>query len=273
MERPTPSGRRYVREGSVPVHDLITREIPKVIDPPPAAAPAVPAEPLDTLLEQPTGRRGTHRRPPSAGTQLAKLAGLGVAAFLLCGSVALGSMIAHKRTSENAASGRPTIEITGEQALLPDRLNETLPPSGAVAPQVRSGSTGAAPGTEESAPRAQTPPAIVDATASSTAILPGSITDTQFVERFYELLPAAPADAFELLSPELLHTDLGDFLQSWSTVAQLEILDLAERADGVLAVVRMQLADGSHLRMQQLLSVADQPRQIVAVELLSAQRN
>jgi hypothetical protein len=35
----------------------------------------------------------------------------------------------------------------------------------------------------------------------------------------------------------------------------------------------MQLADGGHLQLQQLLTVAESPRRIVDVELLSAQRN
>ena len=53
----------------------------------------------------------------------------------------------------------------------------------------------------------------------------------------------------------------------------VDVLDLRQQADGVLAVVRMQLADGGHLQLQQLLTVADSPRRIVGVELLSAQRN
>jgi hypothetical protein len=51
------------------------------------------------------------------------------------------------------------------------------------------------------------------------------------------------------------------------------VLGLQQRADGVLAVVRMQLNGNRHLQLQQLLTVADSPRRIVGVELLSAQRN
>jgi hypothetical protein len=41
----------------------------------------------------------------------------------------------------------------------------------------------------------------------------------------------------------------------------------------VLAVVGMRLADGSGLRIQQLMTVAESPRRIVGVQLLSAQRH
>ncbi len=51
------------------------------------------------------------------------------------------------------------------------------------------------------------------------------------------------------------------------------MLSLQQQADGVLAVVRMRLVDGGHLQLQQLLTVADSPRRIVGVRLLSAQRN
>lgn len=276
MERPTSGGRRHVRAGSVPVHDLITREIPRIVDPPPAERAPAPAGRLDTVLE-PTARASTHRRAPSKGAQVAKLTGLGVAAFLLCGAVTAGSMIAGKRPVERAGPSAPAVEITGEQALLPDRLNETLPPSGAVAPRQDSASTQVSPtdptdtaaddpGDARSADDTQSP-------QSPHPDLPGPLTDAQLVEHFYELLPTAPAEAFAMLSPDLLDSDLREFLHSWSTVSRLEVLDLVDRGDGVLAVVRMRLADGGTLRVQQLLSVAERSRQIVSVELLSAQRN
>ena len=66
---------------------------------------------------------------------------------------------------------------------------------------------------------------------------------------------------------------LGEFLDSWSTVTGIDVVDVRERAGGVLAVVRMDLADGGHLRIEQLLTVADSPRRITGVQLLSAQRN
>jgi hypothetical protein len=102
---------------------------------------------------------------------------------------------------------------------------------------------------------------------------PTGPTDLDLVREFYGNLPGAPTSAFKLLSSELLNTTLGDFLASWSTVQAIDGLDVVQRADGVLATVRLRLADGSHLRIQQLLTVAESPRRIVGVQLLSAQRN
>lgn len=201
---------------------------------------------------------------------MVKLAGLGTAVFLLCGAVAAGTMIASQRSGEQADTGRPAAEITGAQALLPDKLNETLPPSGAVAPPRGSAST-QVPTSDQPNPGSAGPDGARNAD-ETPADLPGPLTDAQLVEHFYQLLPTAPTEAFGLLSPDLLDGDLGEFLRSWSTVDRLEVLELAERGDEILAVVRMQLADGGTLRVQQLLSVADEPRQIVGVELLSAQR-
>jgi hypothetical protein len=48
---------------------------------------------------------------------------------------------------------------------------------------------------------------------------------------------------------------------------------VTQRADGVLAIVQMRLLGGDRLRIQQLLTVAESPRRIVGVQLLSAQRN
>jgi hypothetical protein len=256
-----------VRAGSVPVHDLITREIPKVVDPPPPEHAARP--PGNT--PEPPARPRTHRRPPSRGAQVAKVAGLGAAVVALCGAVAAGTMIAGERSAaDQPSAGQPDVEITGAQALLPDKLNATLPPSGAVAPP---GTTSAQPSTTD--PPAPEPDGSGDARSvdDTHAALPGPLTDAQLVEHFYELLPSAPADAFQLLSPDLLDGDVGQFLRSWSTVSDLEVLNLADHGDDVLAIVRMRLDDGSTLRVQQLLSVADDPREIVGVELLSAQRN
>lgn len=96
----------------------------------------------------------------------------------------------------------------------------------------------------------------------------------EIVEQFYRLVPTWPAQAFNLLDPTLLGTDLNKFVESWSTVTGLEVLEVSERDDNVFAVVRLRLPDGTHLRVQQLLDVANStPRRIVGAEILSAQRN
>jgi hypothetical protein len=175
-------------------------------------------------------------------------------------------------------SVRPAGDISGDQALLPDRLNRVVPKAGIA------GTTAKLPGPETNAsdtidnpappPQAappEEPPASDEAGAPATD---GTVSKTELVQQFYRLVPSWPAKAFSLLDPGLLGTDVTQFVQSWSTVSGLEILDVQEHGNDVLAVVRMRLPDGSHLRVQQLLDVANTvPRRIVGAEILSAQRN
>ncbi len=94
------------------------------------------------------------------------------------------------------------------------------------------------------------------------------------MRQFYSSLPlGAGRRRSGCWPPACCDTCLGEFLESWTTVSAIEDLQVTERADGVLAVVGMRLADGSGLRIQQLMTVADSPRRIVGVQLLSAQRN
>lgn len=268
MDRLT-TGRRRVRAGSVSVTELITKQ---------AARPESPQGDVDVTADLPIVSGGTptsHRRPAMHGAQFAKITGLGVATAVLCGAVGIASTIAHQRQVENEAANRPAEPISGEQALLPDELDRTLTRGGAkaVAPP--------APDPVTQAPRAEAnpPPATTTTTAPATApadtgaAAPTPVSDLDVVRRFYETVPRDPAVAFGLISPELLHSTLGRFLESWSRVRSVDVLGLQKRADGVLAIIRMQLADGRHIQLQQLLTVADSPRRIVDVELLSAQRN
>jgi len=271
------TGRRHVRAGSVTVTELITKQA--------TPSPCTDSSPVerDYATEPMAALPTTHRRPQNKGAQLAKLASLGVACAVLCGAVTIASMISHQRRDAAPPATRPTVRITGEQALLPDQLSETLPPEDAATPAP------AAPQAEE--PQvADAPPKLTDeagttgrtttadqqssgtaASADSSEVAP--VSDLDLVRQFYANLPQAPTTAFGLLSPELLNTSLGEFLQSWATVSSIDGVHVVQRADGVLATVRMRLSDGGHLRIQQLLTVAESPRRIVGVQLLSAQRN
>src|SRR5439155_20499941 len=100
------------------------------------------------------------------------------------------------------------------------------------------------------------------------------LSKIQLVERFYTLAAGAPDRAFGLLDGTLLGTDLDQFVRSWSSVRDLQVIDVREQGDDVLAVVRLRLPDGTYLRVQQLLDVANTvPRRIIGAEILSAQRN
>jgi hypothetical protein len=265
------TGRRHVRAGSVSVTELITKQAARPESPAPEEAGPATTAGLPAVTD---AGPVSHRRESSRGAQLAKITSLGVATIALCGAVGIASTIAHQRAAESAAQ-RPAAQISGEQALLPGELDRSLGRGGAaaVAPPVPDPATNppraAAPAPEATTPAPGTPAPDTPATAPQ----PRLDTDVAVVRRFYEVVPNDPALAFDLISPDLLHSTLGQFLHSWSRVRSVDVLGLRQRADGVLAVVRMRLADGGHLQLQQLLTVADTPRRIVGVELLSAQRN
>ena len=293
------TGRRHVRAGSVSVTELISKQARRPESPAPITvavrAPAfipveAPTEPIAKLLTEPPAdprpesptdlettaieplpaTRASHRRPQSRSVQVAKMTSLGVATIVLCGAVGVATMIAQQRREETPTD-RHAAAITGEQALLPDELNRTLPAPG-TAPAAKPAKPAPVATPAETAAVAEQPPPPTR-TSTPAPKKDASLSDAELVLEFYRLLPNDPGRAFDLISPSLLHSTLGRFLESWSLVRSVDVLSVAEQADGVLAVVRMRLADGSHLQLQQLLTVADSPRRIATVRLLSAQRN
>ncbi|MCT2588135.1 hypothetical protein [Actinophytocola gossypii] len=286
MDRPT-TGRRRVRAGSVHVTELIDKRVRQSGAPASSATPRSLGPPRATVrvletTEPATDVPAPFRRPPSRGSQLAKLAGLGAATLVLCTAIAAATTISHERAGQHAVADRPVPRITGDQALLPDRLDRTLP--SAPAPAVDHRPTGQRTAPAEH-PRTQpsvtpvsstteAPASVVEASVEPTQDPVGdTISDVALVERFYELLPGDPDRAFGLIAPDLLSTTLGEFLDSWASVTGIDVVDVRRQAAGVLAEVRMTLADGHHLKIEQLLTVADSPRRITGVQLLSAQRN
>lgn len=275
MDRLT-TGRRHVRAGSVTVTELLSRQAtPHCTD----SAATLPDDDSTDLI--PAVQTTTHRRGPAKGAQLAKLASLGVAGVVLCGAVTISSLIAGQRRESAESATRHSVQITGDEALLPGKLDETLPAdpthaSGSVpaqapvtpAPQERQTATP----TTSAAPPA-TPAGNTGTSASGSSAVVDPANDLELVREFYENLPDSPVDAFSLLSPDVLNMSLSDFLSSWSLVTEIDSVNIKQRADGVLATVRMRLTDGGRLRLVQLLEVAESPRRIVGAQLLSAQRN
>jgi hypothetical protein len=275
------TGRRHIRAGSVHVSDLIRNQpLPFEIRSPEPAPVSPPAGVLDGLLDPAARTPSSHRRPVSKAAQAAKIAGLGLASFALCASIAYGSMITHQRREEGMpeAAPRPTMNISGEQALLPDRLNSVVPKGGVTGlPGLPGPATNATDTIENPGPTqpVDSPPAHQTGASSAGATGAGEPqSKKELVEQFYRLVPTWPAQAFNLLDSNLLGTDLSQFVQSWSTITGLEVLEVSERGNNVFAVVRLRLPDGTHLRVQQLVDVANTtPKKIVGAEILSAQRN
>jgi hypothetical protein len=265
------TGRRHARAGSVTVTELLSRQASPThcTD----SSPATPDEDSTDII--PVVLQAAHRREPARGAQLAKLASLGVAGVVLCGAVTISSFIASQRREDAETAMRPSVQITGEQALLPDVLDKTLP-AAPVPPTPAKDAQAQAPAGRPATPQEPPKPAPVSDTgtsASDSTMTVSPASDLELVREFYENLPDSPGTAFKLLSTSGLNMDQDEFLSSWSMVSEIDSLDVVQRADGVLATVRMRLTDGSRLRVQQLLTVAESPRRIVGAQLLSAQRH
>lgn len=268
MDRLT-TGRRHLRAGSVTVTELISRQASPAHCTESSPAPDTDDDMITDVI--PVVVAAHRRDEPAKGAQLAKLASLGVAGVVLCGAVTIASVIAHQRREGAQVASKPTVQITGEQALLPDKLDETLPKTPAAVPLAVEDER---PTRRNTAPAA-TPAATRDGDTSPSGggVTVGPANDLELVREYYGNLPESPVAAFNLISPDVLDMSLSDFLASWSTVTSIDSVDVVQRADGVLATVKMRLLAGGQLRIQQLLTVAESPRRIVGVQLLSAQRN
>jgi hypothetical protein len=282
VERPT-SGRRHIRAGSVTVAELMkNRPTPVRLpsrDDEPVTEEMVPG-PLDgsqqemSRQDQDMTPNSHHRRSPARNKQLAKLAGLGVATAVLCASVAAASIINTRRQAETAAASRPSIEMTDEQALLPNlfTLGQAAGPERRMTtglPAPNKGTAAAAvpgPGRQQNTePKAVT----------GHAVPADEPINTELVRRYYELLANRPSLALGLLDGALRDSDLSHFVNSWSQVRDIRVVDVQQRPDGgLLAVVEMLLPDGGTARVQQLLTVTETlPQRITGAEIISAQRS
>ncbi|MCC8250781.1 hypothetical protein [Saccharothrix luteola] len=260
MQRPTTSGRRHNREGSVTVAELIGKQ------PAPVRIRSRRQAATHGLITDPL--REENDTAPSARrpTRAAKLAGVTTGAVVLLASIAATAVLAGNRPEgPTGPLVEPPAAISGSSALRPDLLSAQL---GAGRPdrlpaQARLAVPSAADAPTE--PPRMVPPPQVDV---------GPEPEVDIVRKFFELLPAKPSQAAQLLSPELLGGSARDFVESWGHVQAITIESTSRRPDGaVLAVVSMQGRTGRWLRVEQLFRLTDTsvPR-IVATEVLSAHR-
>lgn len=255
MQRPTTSGRRHTRAGSVTVAELIRRQ-PTLLRIPSREQAATHGFEVDPAGE-PTPPAA---RPPS--NRAARFAGMATGVVVLLGAVTATAILAGKRPT---GPDEPRVEapapISGSSALRPDLLSAEL----------GGGRLDRAP----VEPLAADVPPEVTVVVSPSALSTGSKPQVDVVRRFYELLPAKPAEAARLLSPELLGEGPGQFVAAWGQVQSITIESTALRPDGtVLAVVSMQERNGRWMRVEQVFRLTDTtvPR-IVGTEVLSAQRS
>ncbi|ROP39971.1 hypothetical protein [Saccharothrix texasensis] len=260
MQRPTTSGRRHNRTGSVTVAELIRKQPApvRIRTREQAATHGLVAD----LLREENDTALPGRRP----TRTAKLAGVTTGAVVLLASIAATAVLAGNRPAgPDGPRVEPPAAISGSAALRPDLLSAGL---GAGRPD------GVPAQARLVAPTAVYTPAEPPMMVPPTQVDVGPEPQVDIVRKFFELLPANPTQAARLLSPELLGGSRRDFVESWDHVQAITIESTSLRPDGaVLAVVSMQERTGRWMRVEQLFRLTDTsvPR-IVATEVLSAQR-
>lgn len=265
MQRPTTSGRRHNRTGSVSVAELIRKQRTPLRIPSPeqAATQGLVTE----LLGEPV-----HRSAPPPSRRGARIAGLVTGALVLITSVAAVAVLAgHRAPGPERPRAAAPREISGHSALRPDVLSAELGGSAARTADVA----------EPDRPAEVAPvPMAADEPVAPSVVPPPSVATgpdphVDVVRRFYELLPAKPAEAARLLSAELVGGSGREFVAAWDRIQSITIESTSARPDGsVLAVVSMQERTGRWMRVEQVfwLTETTQPR-IIGTRVLSAQRS
>lgn len=100
-----------------------------------------------------------------------------------------------------------------------------------------------------------------------------SASKVDVVRSFYRLVDNAPRQALSLLDPVLAGDQADNLVDAWAGMEDVKVTQVTQRADGaVLAVVTMADPEGGHLRITQLLKLADPIRPLITgVTLLSAE--
>ncbi|PRY43648.1 hypothetical protein [Umezawaea tangerina] len=268
MQRPTTTGRRHNRAGSITVAELIRNQ------PSPVRIPSREEADTEDLVEDVLGMEETDQR---RSNRAAKAAGLVAGALVLFASVAAASILAGNRPeSTSAPRTAAAIELSGSTALRPDLLSARLGDEPAAAPTAET-TPSASNAPIAADPRTETPSSAppTGSAAAPPSVAIGSQPRIDVVREFYSLLPAQPAAAALLLTSDLVGGDALGFVRSWSTIKAITVDSTTQRPDGsVLAEVSMQELDGRWLRVEQLFWFGDTSvPKIVGTELLSAQRS
>jgi hypothetical protein len=279
VQRPAATtGRRHTRAGSISVAELIKQQPApmRILSNEEAATDALvtsllgPTESMSATTAVIPAVHGRRRRTGSS--RLARAAGLLTGAVVLVSSIAGAAVLASKRPPNVGipVSERP-VALSGSSALRPDVLSAQLP-NEHPAPRTTA-ATQAMPMPDPSALLLETSGAAAEPSTPEVSV--GPLPQVDVVKKFYELLTTEPGSAARLLSPELVGANPAEFVRSWGRIRTVNVDQTSVRPDGsVLAVVSMQEADGSWLRVEQLfwLTSTTQPR-IVGTEVLSAQRS
>lgn len=281
MERPA-SGRRHMRAGSVPVAELIkSRRVPikvSAYDKPSALGVAQ----RSPVAHQEERQPHTHRLQPVKAGSLTRAAGLGVATVVFCASFGAAAVIDRRRQDTPPLAIQPMVEMSGSQGLLPSLFNigqvhvlETDSSTGPVVsrtPTVSSTTDQDISVKQDDTAQNLRSTSTQQSTTDSTSA--GSESKQNTVRRFYDLVRQQPARATELFEHALQTNVLTQFVASWTSVGRIDLVDVQERPDGMVATLNMVLPGQYTMRVQQLLRLTDeQPPKIHDAKVISAQRS
>ena len=269
-----------MRAGSVPVAELIkNKRVPIKV--------SAYDNPLALGIAKPDGyeekrQPHTHRLQPVKAGNLTRAAGLGVATVVFCASFGGAALIDRRRQEPPPLAIQPMVEMSGDQSLLPKLFNigeshahELEPVTVAAVSQTPTFSStfdqGVSTTNDGQAQARQLTTAQNFAADSETARAESKV---ETVRKFYDLVRQQPAQAAELFEHALQTNALSQFISSWTSVGRIDLVDVQERADGMVATINMVLPGESTVRVQQLLRMTDeQPPKIHDAQVISAQRS
>ncbi|MFB9907147.1 hypothetical protein [Allokutzneria oryzae] len=280
MERST-TGRRHQRAGAVTVAELIRKQ------PAPARGPARSVTDSQQLVSElysstqpttptpaPVYFADPEPEPDPREHPLLKplrVLGIIVGALLLAGSVVAASVITADYGPHGPRTQYQAPQLNGALALRPDLVLDRL--VGATKATASSANTDTKPlNRQPAANRPGTTTAKPTGTWQPNAVTP--TTAVEVVQEFFQRLQHRPELAVQMLDTKLIGPDRAAFLKAWETVKSVRLQDVEQGKNGVLSTMTLELANGTRLRMEQLLTLgAAEPRQIVAAELLSVQQS
>jgi hypothetical protein len=224
------------------------------------------------------------QEPESRFARRAKLVGLVAAGALVAGSIITASTLTSQHRAQSPVEPAGVRQITGAAALGGFAVPE--PPSSStqgqaknskphtkqttVAPAAETGPRGAEPGTPVTPPPSSSKPATPSQGSATTT----ADAKLAAVKSFYSMVDLDPQGALAMLEPLLAGEQPGSLVRAWSSMDAVQVEDARIQPDGsIIAVVTMVQPDGAHLRITQLLRVAEDSSGMISdARLLSTQQ-
>lgn len=213
--------------------------------------------------------------PESKFARWAKLIALFLATGLLLVSLYIAASVSNSAERGGAEQAdRPTITgalALGGFALSADRSAQTElemrrePSAQAAGPQEGAGDAATAAGSLAAGTASSTSEGGTGNSPQSMSSTPATQADKlEAVRDFYELAASEPAEALRLLGPALAGKQDDHLLRAWRSMKSIRLDDVRHGSEGtVRAVVTMVPADGTPLRLVQLLRLTSGPQVLI----------